>query len=70
MKNPCKFITLKHGEVVMLPREIEIPELGIKIDYVHLVGDYFVFGLSTRTRLWNGKGEMKTLRELYEEQNG
>ena len=70
MKNPYKFITLKHGEVVMLPRGFEIPELGIKFDYVELVGDYFVFGLSTRTHLENGKGEKKTLRELYEEENG
>lgn len=68
MTNPYKFITLEHGEVVMLPRVFEIPKLGIKFDYVQLAGDHIVFGLSTGTHLENGKGEMKTLRELYEEQ--
>lgn len=70
MKNPYKFITLKHGEVVMLPREFELPEFGMKFDYIQLAGDHIVFGLSTGTHLENGKGEMKTLRELYEESEG
>lgn len=70
MKNPYKFISLKHGEVVMLPHEFEVPSVGIKFDCIQLAGDHIVFALSTGTHLENGKGEMKTLRELYEEQNG
>ena len=70
MKNPYKFITLKHGEIVMLPQKFEVPAVSMKFDYIQLAGDHIVFGLSTGTHLENGKGEMKTLRELYEEQNG
>lgn len=70
MKNLYKFIALKHGEVVMLPREFEMPAFGMKFDFIQLAGDHVVLGLSTGTHLENGKGEMKTLRELYEEQEG
>lgn len=68
MKSPLKFITLKHGEVVMLPQKFEVPAVGLKFDCIQLAGDHIVFALSTGTHLENGKGEMKTLRELYEEQ--
>lgn len=69
MKNPYKFITLKQGEVVMLPQMFELATVGMEFDYIQLAGDHrLVFGLSTGTRLENEKGEMKTLRELYEEQ--
>ena len=70
MKNPYKFITLKQGEVVMLPQMFEVPAVGMGLfDYIQLADDHrLVFGLSTGTRLENGKGEMKTLRELYEDQ--
>ena len=71
MKNPYKFITLKQGEVVMLPQMFELATVGMEFDYIQLAGDHsLVFGLSTGTRLENEKGEMKTLRELYEEQEG
>ena len=69
MKKPYKFITLKHGEVVMLPQMFEVAAVGMAFDYIQLADDHrLVFGLSTGTHLENGKGEMKTLRELYEEQ--
>lgn len=68
MKNPYKFIPLKHGEVIMLPQKFEVQAVGMEFDYIQLAGDHIVFGLSTATHLENGKGEMKTLRELYEEQ--
>ena len=70
MMNPYKFIPLKHGEVVMLPKKFEVPAVGVQFDCIQLAGDHIVFALSTGTHLENGKGEMKTLRELYEEQEG
>lgn len=70
MKNPYKFIDLKHGDVVMLPKKFEVPAVGMEFDCIQLAGDHIVFSLSTATHLENGKGEMKTLRELYEEQGG
>ena len=68
MTSSLKFITLKHGEVVMLPQKYEVPAVGMKFDCIQLAGDHIVFALSTGMHLENGKGEMKTLRELYEEQ--
>lgn len=69
MKSPLKFITLKHGEVVMLPQKFEVPAVGMKFDCIQLAGDHIVFALSSATHI-EANGEMKTLRELYEEQEG
>lgn len=70
MTNPYEFIALKHGEVVMLPKKFEVPAVGMEFDCIQLTGDHIVFALSTAMHLENSKGEMKTLRELYEEQEG
>lgn len=69
MKSPLKFITLKHGEVIMLPQKFEVPAVGMKFDCIQLAGDHIVFALSTATHI-ETNGEMKTIRELYEEQDG
>ena len=67
MTRNLKFIDLKHDEIVILPNEFKNPITKQPFDYIHLVGDYVVLGLSTKTH-FETKNEWKTLREIYEEQ--